>query len=927
MKNFDFRSFFDNIYVIYCKNESGRILTSFSEALRKCDKMYNALLVLQVLAVIITVICVCMLGFERTNIQQKLLMMTIICAFIYCLGYTVEIIGVTYSQAIAALKVEYVGASFLVTCYVAFLVKYFKKQHNRLIFTYFFVIDVLVLISVLRLEVSNWYYHSLGFSNEGLFPHIVIERGPLYYIFFANNVVMVLYGFMMVIQELKRQRNPEIYVNSPIKKRTLILILITTMIPFLPYTLSSMGISDYFDFVPLSFLVSAVTLLVIVLRDNIFDVVTGAHEQMLSSMHDAIIIVNHHMEFLEANKAALRIFPSLFNYQIEKKCPEDVIRIFENLESDEPIVIKDRVYERHSSKVYKERNLIGYSVLLIDITDSNELMNQLREMKNQADQANKAKSTFLANVSHELRTPLNAVIGYSDLIIQETNNRVEEDHAYAIRKAADSLLSIINTILDISKIESGKIDIVRAPYNTMDLINGVINIISIPAQKKGLDLIVDIDRNLPSSLYGDCGHIHQVLVNLLNNATKFTEKGYVKLQVQGNQGGTGFIEIVFRIEDTGIGIHPDNLKRIFDRFEQVDNGSFAKVEGTGLGLFISKSLTGLMGGTLSVESTLGVGSVFTVNLVQRICSENVITGVPTIYSDKMERKPELNLFAPKARILSVDDNMINNGVFYEFCKRFGIEAILADSGAKAIEILKNETFDIVFLDQMMPGMDGIETLEMIQQLPNLNPDMTILALTANAIRGNTEFLLSKGFEDVIMKPIGILELEDVLNYYLPDELKRNRDDMVSYSHSVHKKNEVEDESVLEEYAPTNDVVNEEKQQDLIEYEVGLKHCNHDMDLYKQTLKMLIEYLPSRLDQMDEFIRQKEFDSYVIEVHALKNNAALIGAVKLSEEAKKLEMAGREGDYEMVTLNAPKLHEQYRFLIGQIQKDIDRNNLI
>lgn len=899
--------------------------------------MYNVLLVLQISAVIITIICVAILGFERSNIQQKLLMITIICAFIYCLGYSIELVSTTYSQALAAIKVEYVGATFLATCYVAFLVKYFKKEPNRYVFSYFSLVDVVTLIAVQRLEVCDWYYHSTGFSNDGLFPHIVLEKGPLYYIFFANNIVMVLYGFILVMQEIIRQRNPEIYIRSPIKKRTLAFLFITTTIPFFPYIIGSIGFTSYFDFVPLSFLVCAVILLVVVLKDNIFYVVTGAHEQMLSSMHDAIIIVNHQMEFLEANKAALHIFPSLFNYQIEKKCPEEIIRIFENLDSDEPIRIKDRLYERHSSKVYKEQNLIGYAVLLIDITETNELMNQLREMKNEADQANKAKSTFLANVSHELRTPLNAVIGYSDLIIQETKNQVEEDHAYAIRKAADTLLSIINTILDISKIESGKIDITRAEYNTMDLFNGVLNIVSIPAQKKGLQLIVDIDPTLPESLYGDKGHIHQVLVNLLNNAIKFTDEGYVKLQVTGKKGGTGFVEIIYRVEDSGIGIHQDNLKKIFDRFEQADNGNLRKVEGTGLGLYISKSLTGLMGGSLTVESEVGVGSIFTVHLVQRICSDDVINGIPMIYQNEVQKKAAIQLFAPKARILSVDDNMVNNGVLYEFCKRFGIEAVLADSGAKAIEILKKDTFDIVLIDQMMPGMDGVETLKVIQSLPNQNPEMSILAFTANAIRGNTEFLLSQGFDDVIMKPIGITELEEVLTYYLPHELIENDHDVIEQNQtSLERDNPLEERENLhlkdvlvdDEVAVTKEEENQNsKEQIKIDYSIGLEHCNQDKDLYLHTMQMLIDFVPGKLDAMEGYQESKDYKSYTIEVHALKNNAALIGATELAEEAKKLEFAGKEGNYQLIDEQSQILLERFRILLAQIKKVVDSKELL
>jgi len=880
--------------------------------------MYHVLLTLQIASVIITVICVLILGYERSRIQQKLLMITIICAFCYCLGYTVELVSTTYQQAVSGLKIEYVGASYLVICYITFLLKYFKKQHNRFIFGYFFFIDVLTMIAVLRMEVCDWYYMNMGFSYDGLFPHMVFERGPLYYIFFANNVVMIIYGFAMVIQELIHQKDKQNSQKSNIKKRTLIVLLITTCIPFVPYFMGSMGVLKYFDFVPMGFLAAALILMVIVLRDNIFDVVTGAHEQMLAAMDDAVIIVNNQMEFLEANKAAVDIFPSLFNFQVEKKCPDEVIKIFDKIDEEITINLKGRCYERHSSKVYKESSLIGYSVLLIDVTESNELMNQLREMKNQADQANKAKSTFLANVSHELRTPLNAVLGYSDLIIQETDNKEEQNHAYAIRKAADNLLSIINTILDISKIESGKIDIIKGEYDTMELFTEVVNIVAIPAKNKGLKLNVDIDSNIPAVLYGDKDHIRQVLINLLNNAIKFTVEGEVILSVTGKQGGTGFIEIVYEIRDTGIGIRPEDMEKIFEQFEQADNKSIGKVEGTGLGLFISRSLIGLMGGTMSAESEYGKGSVFTIHLTQRVCSEDTISGMPLLIRNQEQVKSKVNLYAPKAKILSVDDNMVNNGVFYEFCKQFGIEAMLADNGYKAVEILKKESFDILFLDQMMPGMDGVETLKEIKRIPNLNPDMSILAFTANAIRGNSEYLISQGFDDVVTKPIGIRELEVIIDYYLPKEKKENRI-LSSTEDRIQRFEERANEKVEEEVSAA---LENDELKNLIQTEVGLGHCNHDKDLYRQTLSMLLSYVPEKLNLLKEYQSEKKYESYIIEVHALKNNAALIGAMSIAEEAKSLEFAGKEGRYDEIDEKTDVFLKHYELLLALIEKGID-----
>lgn len=885
--------------------------------------MYNVLIFIQVLSVVVTVVCVAILAFEKNRIQQKLLMLTSICAFAYCLGYSLEIMSKNYNEAIAGLKIEYIGASFLVICYIAFVINYFKKKHNLFVYGYVLIIDVLTVISVLKLEVCDWYYTSVMFSYEGVFPHLVIEKGPLYYLFFSNNVILVVYALTLVIEALFQQKKYKKSEHVPSKMRTLHLLMLTTVAPFVPYLLGSLGITKYFDGVPIGFLIAVLILLFIVIKDNIFDVVTGAHEQMFTTMNDAAIIINSQMEFLSANRAAVNIFPSLYQYQVEKTCPEEVIEVFENMEDEKPIEINGRYYERHGSKVYKDQALIGYSVLLIDITHSNELMNELRQMKDRADQANKSKSTFLANVSHELRTPLNAVLGYSDLIIQETDSKEETEHAYAIRKAADNLLSIINTILDISKIEAGKIDIERVEYETMELFSEVVNIVSIPAKAKGLKLDINIEPTLPASLFGDNVHIRQVLINILNNAVKFTEKGYVRLEIHGNKVGTGMIEMVYRITDTGRGIKKEDLEHIFERFEQAESEKYGNVEGTGLGLYISRSLVGLMGGKLEVESEYGKGSVFTIHLIQRICREETIAGIPLRITNKDKVKSEVSLYAPKARILSVDDNQVNNGVFYEFCKRFGIEARLADSGYKAIEILNKEQFDILFLDQMMPGIDGIETLKEIKKIKTLNPDMNILAFTANAIRGNTEFLLSVGFDDVVLKPIGINELEDVLLYYLPDDIKEKKERNENNKNKNDRASNILEEKISEgEVAAAYEDMKEEMLDQWIDKEIGLQHCNYDEELYEQTLQMILDFVPEKLDLIQKYAKEKEYESYIVEIHALKNNAALIGAMELSECAKRLEFAGKEGRFDEIERDTDSLMEKFRSLLKLMRKNID-----
>ncbi len=419
-----------------------------------------------------------------------------------------------------------------------------------------------------------------------------------------------------------------------------------------------------------------------------------------------------------------------------------------------------------------------------ELTIANE---EAEKAKAEAIAAAKAKSVFLANMSHEIRTPINAILGMDTMILRESDDKDILEYAGNIQSASQTLLSLINDILDFSKIETGKLELVQGDYALSSLINDVYHMLLGKAKEKGLAFNVDSDKNLPAKLYGDEVRIRQILVNILNNAIKYTEKGSVTLKVGmseqqnadaiNNNNVTGSqpaknIIITFTISDTGIGIKSENISHLFDSFSRFDENKNKHIEGTGLGLAITKQLTKLMNGKINVTSKYGEGSVFEVSIPQKVVSDLKIGDISEKYNTAPDKKKKKASFtAPDAKVLVVDDVKMNINVFKALLKRTKISVDSAMSGPEALEMIKGNKYDIIFLDHMMPDMDGIETYKHMKELEESpNKDTTVIMLTANAIMGAKEEYLGIGFSDYLSKPVQAAKLEAMILKYLPEAL-------------------------------------------------------------------------------------------------------------------------------------------------------------
>ena len=530
------------------------------------------------------------------------------------------------------------------------------------------------------------------------------------------------------------------------------------------------------------------------------------------------------------------------------------------------------------------------------------MVRELEFEKAIAEETNRAKTAFLANMSHEIRTPINAILGMNELILRESEDSDITSYSETIRTAGNSLIGLVDNILDFSQIDSGAIQIESSEYDLSSMINDLIDSIRSSAEEKGLKLLFDINPDTPKTLYGDEKRIKQVVTNLLTNAVKYTQKGSVLLTIGYTlpEDDPESVILNVSVRDTGIGIKEEDLPRLFNQFDRIELSRNRNIEGAGLGMSITKGLLELMGSELNVESVYGEGSSFAFSIKQGIRGSAKLGNYRDSYNEDLGiRKAYRERFvAPEAEVLVVDDNQLNLVVFGNLLMQTCVKIDFANDGFEAVEMSRDKKYDVIFMDIMMPDKDGVETLREIRaQQGNPNHDTPCVCLTANAVAGAKAEYLSEGFDDYLTKPIEHEKLEEILLGFLPkDKIRSESQDI-----SVNVKESVEG---LEEKL---DIISESGK---IDIDAGIKNSG-SVQAYLPLLKVFYDSIGDKAGELERFYDENDFGNYTIKVHALKSSARIIGAADLGEKAFNLETAGKEGNIAYILDKHRELITEYR----------------
>lgn len=740
--------------------------------------MYNFCIIAQLVSLLMVFFSVAILGRTRSSLDNKYLLLSAICVGVYNAGYLAELEATTLEGARMAYAFQYVGLSFVALAYAKFIFKYCDViKVPTSIWASIFVLDAVVCLSVLTFPYNNMYYSSFEFVNEGLYPHAVTTQAPLFWVFTAEEAVLILLS--TVIVGIKRTQTKKVS-----EKNRLTGMMIECFIPILGIALTTFDLFGEYDVSPIMLSMMVTSMTISVSMGRMFDVLSAGRENLFRNISSGVIIVDASLAYQDSNPVAETIFPELVTWERGHDIDDLPVDLFE-LEGEHFFRIGDKYYQSSFTKLYEKKFLTGYAASISDVTSVRLQMEEMRQLKEKADIANEAKSVFLANMSHEIRTPLNAIIGMSELSESEKSESVVKEYVSQIKSAGKMLLGIVSDVLDFSKAESGKLELTPVDFDAAEFINSVINVTNMRIGDKPVKLLVDIDPNIPKTLYADDVHLRQILMNLLGNAEKFTQTGYVKLSLEAKKEGATY-RMYGIVEDSGIGIKEEDKEDLFSAFKQVDAKKNRKIEGSGLGLAIFAMLVELMNGHYALESEYGKGCKFIFDVVvnapkdepfapdaQRECisvpklSAFLIYGKGSADTSEHSLATEVLPDYSDKKILVVDDNKVNVKVLCAFLKHFKVVADFAFSGDESIAKIKENKYDLVLMDHMMPEKDGVETTQEIRALEGeYYKKLPIVACTANVVKGVEKTFLDNGLNGFIPKPIQIENLKNTLENFL-----------------------------------------------------------------------------------------------------------------------------------------------------------------
>lgn len=763
------------------------------------------------------------------------------------------------------------------------------------------VIHLLLVLNMgFYVMIATVDYHHLYYKDYWLAPSkanlngytLEISPAPMYYVYMAFLLAEIMTTIGIIISSYCSQR------SMPNKGKIHFLMIAAMLSPMLLLSLRILKILKGDDPTPLGILLSCIFMSIAVVKYGLFDPVKNAKNYIIDNLKEAVIVTDADHRFLFLNSMADKIITSI-NKEQGYSTDDKIYAFIQG--SQDFFDWKDRHYQVEET-VLKDKELIqGYMMTIVDVTKIIEQNHLMKRLVLQTEDANRAKTNFVSNMSHEIHTPMNSIVGITEILLRSRHSPKEQEYLLNIQSSGRVLLTIINDVLDCSKMEAGKMQLFDEPYDTCSLFHDLRISMENRIGHSGLELIYDIDQDIPCKLKGDMGRIRQVIINLVNNAIKYTEKGSVRFSVHVRQKNTDKVMLYYEVADTGIGIRKEDQKILFDAFQRVEMDRNRYVEGTGLGLTISQNLVNMMGGVIEVESEYGKGSRFFFTIEQTIIDPTPVSAVN--YNGQKdnvtEKEAECLFIAPEAHILLVDDNELNLVVAKELLKPLRMQIDTAENGLQAVKMVRGSQYDLVLMDHMMPVMDGIEAAKAIRALPeDKYQKLPIIALTANAMVDARKEFLNAGMNGFVAKPIDFARICNQLKLWLPKDLVRD----------VPKE---EAKKLLADDLSDREIQPEDPQMGF-SFEEGVKHCGSKAALMK-TIRIFYRTIDSKANKIEQCLKEGLISDYVIEIHALKSSALLIGAVPLSEAAKELEDYGKQGKTEVLEEKTPDVLTLYRDL--------------
>lgn len=843
--------------------------------------MYEVLFFIQFIGVIIGFANLIVVGVQKSSENQKILFIASACAFISIISYLFEIRAVELNEMILAVKFGYLGKCYVLLLIIMFVRNYCNVRMPSFIVKGLFIFNTFMLLIIMTCDCHTFYYTDMKVVNTGFFPHVQLGKGIGYYLFMTVTICLITYyAFITFSQSLKRKGY---------ERKRLFLLTLAGVLPACMLLLYLSGILKEFDPTPFGIILSCMLLTINVINYGLLDTMQLAKENIIENTKDGLLIIDPNYNLIYSNKMAKEVFSTLDS---EKDINSLISWIFKE-ERESVLHIQDKHYEIRISPLIEDTFVKGYLVWIFDMSFINRYTDEMINLKQEAERANEAKSVFLAHMSHEIRTPMNAIMGFSSLALKNDDISQMKEQLHYIYSSAQTLLNITNEILDISKIELGKMELSISEYSTKQLFFEVISIIRSQADAKSIQFHFEIPPDIPKVLKGDSTRIREIIINLLSNSVKYTKKGFIALKVKIQNRKDARLSLDIEISDTGIGIRKQDYEKVFGMFERLDRKNTSDIEGFGLGLAIVKSYVELMGGSIEFTSEYEKGTTFFVNLEQEIIDDTPM-GTLTDVMDVFLVDGDLQF--KNCMALIVDDSEVNLLVTKELLNQYNIKSHMVSNGYEALDKIRDYHYDIIFIDHMMPGMDGVETLKQIRQQEGEYFDTPIVALTANAVFGVKEQLLAEGFDYYLAKPILNHELEKMLLFYFQNKVVASSD------------------TAPQGYEESLSFVKEDLKKIGIEMDVGMECCSNNLLLYQEILNLAVEAYQEKSTEFMQFHASGDYKNYITAVHGLKGSMQLLGAKHLGKQAEKLENDLKENRIEGLTKRHHKLMAEYSQIV-------------